>query len=50
MTTTKYSKFKEKIEMGLDLSVRRLHAEKRAKGQKIITIIDGNLAEVEPCL
>ena len=48
MTTQEKIEIKQKVLKGLEISSKKLLAEKRAKGQKLVVMHDNKVVMVEP--
>ena len=48
MTTQEKNEIKQKVLKGLEISSKRLVAEKRAKGQKLVVLRDNKIVEIAP--
>jgi len=48
MTAQERAKIKQKVLLGLEISHKKLLAEKRAKGQKLVILRDNKVVEIAP--
>jgi hypothetical protein len=48
MTQQERVDFKQKVLKGLEISSKKLLAEKRAKGQKLVVLRNNKIVEIEP--